>query len=64
MHGFKRLNLNFFFPVSVKAASLTPLVKIEVISVVDDAELLPKAILDCCWEKLLKKKSEEWSGLL
>lgn len=45
---------------STEAASLTHLKKIKVINVVFNEELQPKAILDLCWKKLLKNKSEDW----
>ncbi|XP_035854880.1 ankyrin repeat domain-containing protein 31-like isoform X2 [Sander lucioperca] len=39
------------------------LMKIQIIHLVDDAELLPNAMMDCYWEKLLKNdcsESDDW----
>ncbi|XP_041793849.1 ankyrin repeat domain-containing protein 31-like isoform X2 [Chelmon rostratus] len=53
--------------VSAKATSLNRLMKIKIIHLVDDEELLPTAVLDCYWEKLLNKdhtESEDWGNEL
>eukprot|EP00064_Thunnus_orientalis_P003338 superscaffoldBa00000268_g3347 len=42
------------------AASLNRLMKIKRIHLVDDDELLPNAIMDCYWEKLLQKDYSEF----
>lgn len=55
------------FSVSSEAASLNRLMKIKIISLVNDEELLPNAMMDCHWGKLLKRDyadSEDWGGEL
>lgn len=52
---------------SAEAASLNCLMKIKIIHLVNDEELLPNAVLDCYWEKLLQKdysESEDWGSEL
>lgn len=51
------------FSVSAEAATLKCLMNIEIIHLVNDEELMPIAMLDYHWEKLLKKdysESEDW----
>ncbi|XP_038560487.1 ankyrin repeat domain-containing protein 31-like isoform X3 [Micropterus salmoides] len=46
-----------------EADSLNCLMKIKMIHLLDDEEFLPNALVDCYWEKLLKKdysESEDW----
>ncbi|XP_039660359.1 ankyrin repeat domain-containing protein 31-like isoform X2 [Perca fluviatilis] len=46
-----------------EAVTLRSLMKIRIIHLVDDAELLPNAMMDCYWEKLLKNdcsESDDW----
>lgn len=50
------------FSISAEAVTLS-LMKIQIIHLVDDAELLPNAMMDCYWEKLLKNdcsESDDW----
>ncbi|XP_044052872.1 ankyrin repeat domain-containing protein 31-like isoform X2 [Siniperca chuatsi] len=50
-----------------EAVSLNRLMKIKIIRLLDDEELLPNAIMDGYWEKLLKKdfsESEDWGSEL
>ncbi|XP_044219328.1 ankyrin repeat domain-containing protein 31-like isoform X1 [Thunnus albacares] len=46
--------------LTTAAASLNRLMKIKRIHLVDDDELLPNAIMDCYWEKLLQKDYSEF----
>lgn len=51
------------FSVSAEAATLKRLMNIKIIHLVNDEELMPIAMLDYHWEKLLKKdysESEDW----
>ena len=51
------------FSISAEAVTLRSLMKIRIIHLVDDAELLPNAMMDCYWEKLLKNdcsESDDW----
>lgn len=51
------------FSISAEEASLKRLMNIKIIHLVDDEGLLPNAIVDCYWEKLLKKDAlqcEDW----
>ncbi|XP_076586584.1 ankyrin repeat domain-containing protein 31-like [Chaetodon auriga] len=53
--------------VCAEATSLNRLLKIKIIHLVDDEELLPMVMLDCYWEKLLNKdysESEDWGNEL
>ncbi|XP_037632499.1 ankyrin repeat domain-containing protein 31-like isoform X3 [Sebastes umbrosus] len=53
--------------LTTEAASLRRLMKIKIIHLVGDDEMLPNAIMDCYWEKLLMKdysESEDWGGEL
>ncbi|XP_045889810.1 poly [ADP-ribose] polymerase tankyrase-1-like [Micropterus dolomieu] len=50
-----------------EADSLNCLMKIKMIHLLDDEEFLPNALVDCYWEKLLKKdysESEDWESEL
>jgi len=52
---------------SAEAASLRRLMRIKIIRLVDDDEMLPNAIVDRYWEELLRKdylESEDWNAEL
>ncbi|XP_059192326.1 ankyrin repeat domain-containing protein 31-like [Centropristis striata] len=50
--------------LTTEAASLRRLMEIKIIHLVADEELLPNALMDCYWEKLLKsdEDSEDWGA--
>lgn len=53
------------FSVSAEETGLNSLMKIKIIHLVDDEELLPNAMLDCYWETLLNTDySEDWGDEL
>lgn len=47
----------FFFP---EASALRIVRSIKIIHVVNDEDLMPTALLDRHWEKLLKQECDEW----
>lgn len=56
------MNLNAFSG-SAEAATLKRLMNIKIIHLVNDEELMPVAVLDYHWEKLLNQdysQSEDW----
>lgn len=47
----------FFFP---EASALRIVRSIKIIHVVNDEDLMPTALLDRHWEKLLKQECDDW----